>query len=107
MAKSNNDQSSDGGGNSGKRFYGISLVKNTFKAPTEGLQHVIFEYISSNNNKNVCMENVKKLIHHIAVSGAIRYDALTVEYAVRTLTAPEFVVPENHEKDYEGGYNEL
>ena len=30
-----------------------------FKAPTEGLQHVIFHYTNNNNNKNMFVENVK------------------------------------------------
>ena len=54
-------------------------------------------------NKNVFVENVKKLIQNIAVSGGIIYDAPKVAYEVRTLTSPVFEVPENTEKDYEGG----
>ena len=49
------------------------------------------------------VENVKKLIQNIAVSGGIIYDAPKVAYEVRTLTSPVFEVPENTEKDYEGG----
>ena len=96
MAKPNDGQggqSADGGLNSGKRYYGFRSGKKTFKAPTEGLQHVMFDYSASNNDKNVFVENVKKLIQNIAVSGSIRHDALTVEYAVSTLTAPVFMVP--------------
>ena len=48
------------------------------------------------------VENVKKSIQHIAVSGAIRYDAPKVAYTVRSLTAPVFEVLVKPEKDYEG-----
>ena len=105
MAKSIDGKNSNGGGNSGKRLYCFRLVKNTFQYPTEVLQHVIFEYSASNNNKNVFVENVKKLSQHIAISGAIRYYAPTVAYAVRTLTATKFVVTSKPETEYEGGYD--
>ena len=65
---------------------GPGRAKKTFKSLTEGLQHVIFNYIARNNKNNMFMDNVKNLIHHIAVLGAIIYDAPTVTYAVRTLT---------------------
>ena len=71
------------------------------------MQHVIFDYIFSNNNKNVFVENVKKLIQNIAVSGEIRYDAPKVAYKVRTLTALLFEIPENPEKDYKCRYVKL
>ena len=90
MANPNDVQSSDGGGNSGKRSYGFRSIKKAFKSPTEGLQHIIFDYSASNNNKNVFVEKVKKLSQYIAVSGVIRHDALTGAYAVRALTAPVF-----------------
>ena len=64
---------------------------------------MIFNYSASKNNKNV-VKSLKKLIQHIAVSGSIRHDALTVAYPFRTLTAPVFEVPEDPEKDYDGGY---
>ena len=67
------------------------------------MQHVIFDYSASNNNKNVFVENVKNLSQNISVSGAIRYDSPIVAYTVSTFTAPSFVVPENPEKDYGGG----
>ena len=78
-----------------------------FKAPTEGLQHVIFNYTNNSSNKNVFVENVKKLSHQIAVSGSIRYKAPTAARAVRTLTAPTFENPTKPEKQADGGYNEL
>ena len=71
------------------------------------MQHIIFDYSAINNNKNVFVENVKKLIQNISVSYSIRYDAPTVAYALSTLNAPVFEVPENPEKDYKGGYNKL
>ena len=77
--------------------------KKDFKAPTEGLKHVIFVSSESNNNKNMFVENLKNLSQHIAISGSIKHDAPIVAYAVRTLTAPVFEEPENPEKDYEGG----
>ena len=106
MAKLNNSQSVqsvDGGVNSGKRCDGFRLVKKTFEAPTEGLQHIIFNYSARKNNKNV-VKSVKKLIQYIAVSGSIRHDALAVAYPFSTLTAPVFEVPADPEKDYNGGY---
>ena len=78
-----------------------------FKAPTEGLQHVIFNYTNNNSNKNVFVENVKKLSHHIAVSGSIRYEAPTAARAVWTLTAPTFESPTKPEKQADGGYDKL
>ena len=81
--------------------------KKGFQAPTEGLQYVVFNYTSSNNNKNVFVENVKKLSHHIAVSGGIRYEAPTAARAVRTLTAPTFESPTKPEKQADGTYDEL
>ena len=83
------------------------MGEKTFKAPIEGLHHVIFDYSDSNNNNNMFLENVKKWIHHIAVSGAIIYDEPTVTYAVRQLTTLIYEVPEKPEKDYEGGYDKL
>ena len=53
------------------------------------------------------VENVKKLILHIVVSGAIRYDEPTVTYEVRKLTELVFEVPAKPKNDYEGGYDEL
>ena len=53
------------------------------------------------------MENVKKLIYHIVISGPIRHEKPTVEYTVRTLTASEFDAPLKPENYYEGGYKEL
>ena len=85
-------QSADGGCNSSKRRYGFRLTKNNSKYPKEGLQNVISNYSASNNKKNAFVDNVKKLSHNIAVSGAIRYDAPTVAYAVKTFTAPVFEV---------------
>ena len=76
-----------------KAFNSFRPGKKGFKAPTEGLQYVVFNYTSSNNNKNVFVESVKKLSHHIAVSGSIRYEAPTAARAVRTLTAPTFENP--------------
>ena len=107
MAKPNDVQSYNEGCNSGKRRCGFSSGKNTFKSPTEGLQHVIFDYSASKNNNNMLVDNAKKLIHHIDVSGAIRYDKSTVTYAVRTLTSPVFEVPAKLKKYYKGGYGEL
>ena len=77
-AKSNDGQSADGGGNYSKRRYGFRSGKEIFKSPTEGFQHVIFDYSDRKNNKNVFVENVKELIHNISVSGAIKYDTLKV-----------------------------
>ena len=57
------------------------------------MQHVIFDYSASNNNRNVFVENMKKSRQHIDVSGSIRHDAPEVAYEVRTLTAPVFDVP--------------
>ena len=71
------------------------------------MQHIIFDYSASNNNKNVFVENMKKLSQNISVSGSIRHDAPTLAYTVSTLTAPVFGVPENPEKYYEGVYDEL
>ena len=90
-----------------KAFNSFRPGKKGFKAPTEGLQYVVFNYTSSNNNKNVFVESVKKLSHHIAVSGSIRYEAPTAARAVRTLTAPTFENPAKPEKQEDGGYNEL
>jgi len=90
-----------------KAFSSFRPGKKGFKSPTEGLQYVVFNYTSSNNNKNVFVESVKKLSHHIAVSGSIRYEAPTAARAVRTLTAPTFEAPAKPEKQSEGGYNEL
>ena len=90
-----------------KSFSSFRPGKKGFKAPTEGLQYVVFNYTSSNNNKNVFVENVKKLSHHIAVSGSIRYEAPTAARAVRTLTAPTFENPTKPEKQADGAYNEL
>ena len=70
MAKPKNGQSGqivDGGGKSGKRRYGFSSGKKTFNDPTEGLQHVTFDYSEINNNKNLFVDNVKKLSQHISV----------------------------------------
>ena len=50
---------------------------------------------------------MKKLSHHIAVSGSIRYKAPTAARAVRTLTAPTFEAPAKPEKQSEGGYDKL
>jgi len=49
------------------------------------------------------MESVKKLSHHVAVSGSIRYEAPTIARAVRTLTAPTFDAPVKPEKQVGGG----
>ena len=73
MAKPNNDQSSDGDGNYSKRLYRFRPVKKNFKAPTEGLQRVIFDYSAINNNKNVFVEKLKKLIQNISVAGVITH----------------------------------
>ena len=83
------------------------MEKNTFKSPTEGSQHLVFDYSTSDNNKNVFVENVKNLSQYIAVSGSVIHDAPIVVYIVRKFTALVFEVPENTEKDYEGGYNKL
>ena len=80
MAKSD-DRSADA---TKKAFSSFRSGKKRFKAPTEGLQYVVFNY-TSNNNKNVFVESVKKLSHHIAVSGSIRYEAPTAARAVRRL----------------------
>ena len=93
MAKPNYGQSYNEVCNSGKSRYGSRSSKKTFKSPTEGLQHIIFDYSASNNNNNMFVNNVKKLIHHITVSGAIIYDEPAVTYAVSALTAPVFMVP--------------
>ena len=53
------------------------------------------------------MENVKKLSHHVAVSGAIKYEALLAAYAIRTLTAPEFEQPLRPVKGPYGNYDNL
>ena len=81
--------------------------KKTFKAPTEFLQHVIFDYSASNNNNNVFVEKVKNLGQHIAVSSSIIHYAPTVSYAVRTLNAPAFEAPVNPEKKYKVGYDDI
>ena len=94
MAKPNDGKSYNAGCNSGKRRYGFRSGKKTFKLPTEGLQDVIFDYSASNNNNNMLVDNVKKLIHHITVSGAIIYDEPKVTYAVRQLTTLVYEVPE-------------
>ena len=107
MAKPNDGQSYNAGCNSSKRRYGSRSGKKTFKLPTEGLQHVILNYSASNNNNNMLVDNVKKLIHHITVSCAIRYDEPAVTYAVRTLTEPVFEVPTKLKKGYKCGYGEL
>jgi len=52
-------------------------------------------------------ESVKKLSHHIAVSGISRYEALTAARAVRTLTAPTFDTLVKPDKITGGGYDEL
>jgi len=90
-----------------KAFSSFRPDKKGFKAPTEGLQYVVFNCTSSNNNKNVFVESVKKLSHHIDVLGSIRYEAPTAARAVRTLTAPTFENPAKPEKQTEGGYDEL
>ncbi len=77
-----------------------------FKAPMEGLQHVIFNYTNNNRKKIVCGE-CEKLSHHIAVSGSIRYKVPTAARAVRTLTAPTFENSTKPEKQADGGYDEL
>ena len=107
MAKPNDGQSYNEGCNSCKRRYGFRLGKKTFKFPTEGLQHIIFDYSASNKNNNMLVDNVKKLIHHITVSGAIIYDEPTVTYVFRTLTEPVFELPTKIKKDYKCGYGEL
>ena len=82
-----------------KRYSAASgQARKDVRAPTEGLQYVVFNYTSSNNNKNVFVESVKKLSHHIAVSRSIRYEAPTAARAVRTLTAPTFEAPTKPEK---------
>ena len=78
MAKPNDGQSADGGVKSSKRRYGFRSDRKNFKSPTESLQHVIFDYSASNNNKNMFVENVEKLSQHIDFSCAIRYDAPAV-----------------------------
>ena len=103
MAKSNG-QSADA---TKKAFSRFRLSKKGFNAPIEGLQYVVFNYISSNNNRNIFVKSVKKLSHHIAVSGSIRYEAPTTARAVRTLTAPTFEDQVKPEKQAEGGYAEL
>ena len=54
---------------------------------------MVFKYTSVNNSKNVFVGNVKRLSHHIAVSGSIRYESPTAAKVVRTLTAPKFDAP--------------
>ena len=103
MAKSNG-RSADA---TKKVFSSFRPGKKGFKAPTEGLQYVVFNYTSSNNNKNVFVESVKKLSHHITVSGSIRHEAPTAARAVSTLTAPTFENPTKPEKQADGGYDEL
>ena len=61
LTKPNYGQSAKVGGNSGRRRYGSRAIKKTFKSPLECLQRVIFKYSASNKNKNVFVENVKKL----------------------------------------------
>ena len=90
-----------------KAFSSFRPGKKGFKAPTEGLQYVVFNYTNNNNNKNVFVESVKKLSHHIAVSGSIRYEAPTAARAVRTMTAPTFDQPTKPEKQADGAYDEL
>jgi len=90
-----------------KAFSSFRPGKKGFEAPTEGLQYGVFNYTSSNNNKNVFVESAKKLRHHIAISESIRYGALTAVRAVRTLTAPTFEFLAKPEKQAEGGYDEL
>ena len=107
MAKPNDGQSYNAGCNSSKRRYGSRSGKKTFKLPTEGLQHVIFDYSAINNKNNMFVDNVKKLIRHISISCAIRYDEPEVTYAVRTLNAPVFEVPAKLKNDYKCGYGEL
>ena len=75
-----------------------------FKDLTEGLKHMIFNYSAKNKNKNVFVENMKKLCQHIAVSVSIIHDVTTVAYEVRTLNAPAFEAPLNPEKNYKGVY---
>ena len=84
-----------------------SVQGGNFKAPTEVLEHVIFDYSASNNNNNVFVEKVKNLGQHIAVSSSIIHYAPTVSYAVRTLNAPAFEAPVNPEKKYKVGYDDI
>ena len=98
MAKSDG-QSADA---TQKAFSSFRPGKKGFKAPTEGLQYVVFNYTNSNNNKNVFVESTKKLSRHITVSGSIRYEAHTAARAVRTLTAPTFEKPAKPEKQTGG-----
>ena len=55
--------------------------------------HVIFDYNVANKDKNMFMENVKKLSQHIATSAVIKYGAPGVAKAVRKLVAPKFNDP--------------
>jgi len=103
MAKSD----SQSAGASRKAFSSFRSGKKGFKAQTEGLQYVVINYTSSSNNKNVFVKSVKKLSHHIAVSGIIRYEAPTAARAVRTLTVSMFDVPAKPVKQTGGGYEEL
>ena len=63
----------------------------------------MFNYMSSSNNKNVFVESVKKLSHHIAVSGSIVYKDPTAARAARTLTVLMFEAPAKPEKQTGGG----
>ena len=76
-----------------------SVQEKNFKSPTKSLQHVLFDYSKSNNNKNLFMENVEKLNQYIDVSGSIRHDAPTVVYSVRKLTDPVFEAPAKPENN--------
>ena len=83
-----------------KRFGSYKAnVKKGFRAPTEGLSHVIFDYNAANKDKNTFMENVKKLSQYIATSAAIKYGAPGVAKAVRTLIVPTFKDPSPPTKD--------
>ena len=58
MAKSDG-RSADATKKAFSSFSSFRPGKKGFKAPTEGLQYVVFNYTSSNNNKNIFVEGVK------------------------------------------------
>ena len=102
MGKSNG-RSAD---TSSKKFSGFRTGKKGFKAPTEGLQYVLFT-TQLVTTARFFVENIKKLNHHIAVSGSIKYEAPTAAKSVRTLTVPKFHAPVKPDPTEGGGYDEL
>ena len=60
---------------SSKRFSSFRTDKKGLKTTTEGLQHMVFNYASSNNSKNVFVENVKNMLRvgRIATAATISH----------------------------------